>query len=129
MVLLAPLGFVVEVGVEMGVLSCWTLSGATATGLEPSVCDGLAGLAADADPESVLAGGLDAIVSEPAGLEPLPPDPGAPAGEDGEEVLAASATGQTVVEMAMISVVTDPTLAGQSVTVAAHEVIVYTVVL
>lgn len=43
--------------------------------------------------------------------------------------VSVSVTGQMVVEIAMISVVTEPTRAGQSVTVAAHEVIVYTVVL
>jgi hypothetical protein len=37
-------------------------------------------------------------------------------------------TGQTVVDTAMISVVTWPILLGQSVTVAAHEVMVYVVV-
>jgi hypothetical protein len=35
--------------------------------------------------------------------------------------------GQTVVYNSMVSVVTDPILAGQSVTVGAHDVMVYTV--
>jgi hypothetical protein len=38
-------------------------------------------------------------------------------------VAVASVTGHTVVEMATTSVVVCPTLAGQSVTVAAQEVI------
>jgi len=37
-----------------------------------------------------------------------------------------SPTGQTVVYKAIVSVVTEPSLAGQSVTVAAHDVMVYT---
>lgn len=131
----------VEATVEA--LSCWTLSGAMATGLEPSVSDELVGL--DADPDTVLAptvgleaeveaivsssdalearAGTGAEASDPDGLEPLLPDPAVSAGED-KDVPAASATGQTVVYTAMTSVVMDPTLAGQSVTVAAHEVIV-----
>lgn len=42
---------------------------------------------------------------------------------------SASATGHTVVETTTISVVTDPILAGQSVTDAAHDVMEYTEVL
>lgn len=37
---------------------------------------------------------------------------------------SVAVTGQIVVEMAMISVVTDPDRAGQSVMLAAHEVMV-----
>jgi hypothetical protein len=39
-------------------------------------------------------------------------------------MVSVAVTGQTVVEMAMISVVTWPTLPGQSVTVGAHDVMV-----
>jgi hypothetical protein len=39
-------------------------------------------------------------------------------------VVAAPVTGHTVVEMAMVSVVTWPILPGQSVTVGAHDVMV-----
>lgn len=52
--------------------------------------------------------------------------PGAPVGA---EVAPASSTGHTVVETTTMSVVTDPILAGQSVTEAAHEVMEYTEVL
>lgn len=57
-----------------------------------------------------------------------------PSGSDeGAVVVAAVAvavavTGQTVVPMTMVSVVTWPTLPGQSVTVAAQLVMVYVVV-
>lgn len=43
---------------------------------------------------------------------------------DAEEGVSVSVTGQTVVERMMVSVVTLPIRAGQSVTVAAQEVIV-----
>lgn len=66
--------------------------------------------------------------------DPLPPfdDPALPvsAGEEAPvDVDPALAIGHTVVEIAIISVVTEPTLPGQSVTVAAHDVMVYVVVL
>jgi hypothetical protein len=41
-----------------------------------------------------------------------------------EDVDSVSVTGQTVVYREMMSVVTDPIRAGQSVTVAAHDVMV-----
>lgn len=130
--------------------SCWTSTDAAAAGLEPSVSDPLAEPEADVDCAAAAAtdelpatevsepdsDGLEPLlpadVSEPEadGLEPLPlplplPAPTVSAGEDEEdEVPAASATGQTVVATITTSVVTDPTLAGQSVTVAAHEVTV-----
>lgn len=110
MVLLLAWRLMVEVEVEA--LSCWTFSGAMATGLEASVSDGLAGLETELDPVlmavntletevevEAAAGagaGAEAEASGPDGLEPLPPDPAVSAGEE-EEVPMASATGQTVV--------------------------------
>lgn len=43
-------------------------------------------------------------------------------------VVGTGETGQTVVESTIVSVVTCPIFAGQFVTVAAHEVMVYTFV-
>lgn len=73
---------------------------------------------------------LDELDPDEPDPDPLPPldDPVVPVSSAGREapvdVEPASATGHTVVETATISVVTEPTLAGQSVTVAAHDVMV-----
>lgn len=81
-----------------------------------------------ADPE--FEPGLDPVELDPE-LDPLlPPLTPVSAGEEEEEeevwvaVACSAVTGQMVVEIAMISVVTDPTRAGQSVTVGAQEVTV-----
>lgn len=70
--------------------------------------------------------GADGLGPDPAGLvsegfEPPPPPFSAGGVGPGRP---PSVTGQTVVEMAMICVVTDPSLPGQSVTVGAHDVTV-----
>lgn len=65
-VLLLAWRLIVEVEVEA--LSCWTLSGATATGLEPSVSDELAVLDANPGPALVVTDGLEAESEAEAGV-------------------------------------------------------------
>lgn len=93
----------------------------SAPGLEPEP--------EDSDPPPSL-DALDPDELDPEPLLPLPLpllEPVVPVstGEDEPvDVEPASETGHTVVVTAITSVVTDPTLAGQSVTVAAHDVMV-----
>lgn len=90
-------------------------------GEEPSPSPGVDGLEL---PPS-FSGVLEGLEPEPAGfvsegVEPLPPFSAGGVGA----VWPPSVTGQTVVEMAMVSVVTEPILPGQSVTAGAHDVTV-----
>lgn len=87
--------------------------------------------AAEPDSEPVLPVSLEPeeLASDPLPLPLLPVDPElvvpVSAGEDElVEAPSAAVTGQMVVVTAMISVVTEPTRAGQSVMVAAQEVTV-----
>jgi len=73
------------------------------------------------------------VVFEPAVTVPTDVAGGAGAeamvvGAAAVDSAAAEETGQTVVERTTVSVVSEPILAGQFVTVAAQEVMVYTVV-
>lgn len=95
---------------------------------------GVEGLGWEASPPAGV-GGLGLLPSFSAGLEGLGPEPTGFVSEGVEPpppfsaggvaiVWPPSVTGQTVVEMAMICVVTEPILPGQSVTVGAHDVTV-----
>lgn len=72
---------------------------------------------------------LRRLLGVKAGLLETPETPERIEESVAEAGVSVAATGQTVVYKEMISVVTDPILAGQSVTVAAQDVIVYTLVL
>lgn len=97
----------------------------TRSGLEPEL-DPVVSLPETSDPEDP-----DSEPVLPLSL-PLPlvdPEPVVPVSTGEEELVKvdpapAAVTGHTVVVTAMISVVTEPTRAGQSVTVAAQEVTV-----
>lgn len=107
-----------------------------------AICSGLekdvevlaleASQAASSDSESgpllCLPEDSDELESEPLWpLLPVDPDPVVPVstGDDAPvELASAAVTGHTVVVTAMISVVTEPRRAGQSVTIGAHDVIV-----
>lgn len=73
------------VAVEAEALSCWTLSGATATGLVPSVSDELAGLDADTGFALVATDGLEAEAESEAGVS----DPGVLIASEGTEAEAS----------------------------------------
>lgn len=97
----------------------------TRSGLEPEL-DPVVSLPEPSDPEDPV---CEPVLPLSLPLPLVDPEPVVPVSTGEEELVKvdpapAAVTGHTVVVTAMISVVTEPTRAGQSVTVAAQEVTV-----